>query len=162
MSQEDRTVLVDNVKLDEGISQKTQKPYKRTVVSWKGEDGSTKFASAFGDSLFTPAKALEGDKAIITTQPNGNFTDLVAIRPAPKTAQEKVGTGEYVTGQKPPIEVRRMAALNAWNNAAQAADLELRYITGREVTPAMVEDTLRRYAGLIFHDLLIKGQGDRR
>jgi len=146
VSQEDKTVLIDNVKLDEGISQKTGKPYKRTVVSWNGEDGSTKFASAFGDSLFTQAKALEGDKAIITVEPRGQFTDLVAVRPAPKEPAEKLGTGEYVSARKPPIEARRIYASTAWNCAARMAQADLGY------------DAAKNLADKIFHDLLVKGK----
>ena len=143
---DNRTVLIDNVTLKEGVSQKTGKPFKRTVVAWKGEDGSEKFASAFGDSLFTPAKALEGDKAMLTVKENGNFLDLVAVAPAPKTAQEKAGTGEYITGQKPAIEVRRIFASTAWNCAARMAQADLGF------------DAAQHIADKIFYDLLKKGK----
>lgn len=134
MSQEDRTVLVDNVMLKEGISQ-NQRPYKRVVVAWKGEDGSDKFASAFGDGLLEHAMPLKGETAIVTLEQKGDFLDLLAIRPAPK--EPKLGTGDYVTGQKPAIEVRRMCALNAATNAtAMTAEL-LKHQTGQEITPEL-------------------------
>lgn len=135
MSQEDKTVLVDDVIVKEGVSQRG-KPYKRLVLSWKGEDGSTKFASAFGDGLAEHANPLKGETAIITVEnkPDG-FVDLLAIRPAPK--EPKLGTGDYVTGQKPAIEVRRMCALNAATNAtAMTAEL-LKHQTGQEITPEL-------------------------
>jgi len=146
VSQEDKTVLIDNVKLDEGVSQKTGKPYKRVRIAWNGEDGSEKFASAFGDSLYTPAKALEGDKAVITIKQNGNFLDLLAVRPAPKEPAEKLGTGEYVSARKPPIEARRIYASTAWNCAARMAQADLGY------------DAAKNLADKIFHDLLVKGK----
>jgi len=141
MSQEDRTILVDSVQLKEGVSQKTGKPFQRTVVAWEDESGTEQYASAFGNSLFTPAFALEKKPAIITVKQNGNFLDLVAIRPAPADAKvdvtPKLGTGDYVTGQKPAIEVRRMCALNASTNAtAMTAEL-LRHQTTQEVTPEL-------------------------
>ena len=46
MSQEDRTILVDSVQLKEGISQKTGKPFQRTVVAWEDESGTEQYASA--------------------------------------------------------------------------------------------------------------------
>ena len=141
---EDRTILLDHVKLDEGVSQKTGKPYKRTVISWNGEDGQPKYASAFGDSLFTPAKALEGDKAVVTLEQNGNFLNLVAIHPAAK--EPKPGDGSYVTGRKPPIEARRIYASTAWNCAARMAGADLGFEAAQNI------------ANKIFHDLLIKGK----
>ena len=144
MSQEDRTILVDSVQLKEGVSQKTGKPFQRTVVAWEDESGTEQYASAFGNSLFTPAFALEKQRAIITVKQNGNFLDLVAIRPALLDDQvsdhrrdPKLGTGEYVTGQKPAIEVRRMCALNASTNATEMTAELLRHQTTQEVTPEL-------------------------
>ena len=142
MSQEDLTILVDSVQLKEGVSQKTGKPFQRTVVAWEDESGTEQYASAFGNSLFTPAFALEKKPAVITVKQNGNFLDLVAIRPAPKDAEvdapaPKLGTGAYVTGQKPPIEARRMCALNAATNATAMMQTLLGFQTSQEITPEL-------------------------
>jgi hypothetical protein len=57
-----------------------------------------------------------------------------------------LGTGEYVSAQKPPIEVRRIYASTAWNCAARMAQSDLGYEAAKHI------------ADKIFHDLLVKGK----
>ena len=132
--------MVKSVEVKEGVSQSTGKPWRRIVLT----DGNGNISSSFDQALYEKAKVLEGDQAVIVTQPNGKFTDLIDIKPAPK--EPKPGDGSYVTGRKPPIEARRIYASTAWNCAARMAQADLGY------------DAAKNLADKIFHDLLIKGK----
>lgn len=125
------TVLIAEAEIKEGVSQKTGKPWKRLVV----KDGNGDFYSTFESGLFDAALNNIGKRAVIGYEVDGNFKNLTSLREAEKPAQEKMGTGEYVTGQKPPIEARRIAALNASTNATAMTDALLRYQTSQEITP---------------------------
>ena len=156
---EDKTVLLKRAVVKDGIS-KSGKPYQRTIVQWSGEDGEDKFASAFGNGLYEHAKPLEEKHAILTLETNeAGFTDLVAIRPAPEKAEPpKPGTGEYVTGQKPPIEARRIAASTAAHVAASLTQDYLGHVIGREVTPALVCEVYTHFEDYVFLSLGRRGR----
>ena len=61
------------------------------------------------------------------------------------------GTGDYITGRKPAIEVRRIFASTAWNCAASLSLLE-------QGTAQEAFDHAKLLADWIFQDLLRKGK----
>lgn len=67
------------------------------------------------------------------------FTDYVVsnVEEVTEEKQPAFGTGEYVTGQKPAVEQRRMCALNAATNATGMTAELLKFQTSREVTPEL-------------------------
>lgn len=136
---ETATVLVKSVELKEGVSQSTGKPYRRVVLT----DGNGKIASSFDVALFEKAKPYEGGPAIVRTEPNGKFTDLIDIVDPPPEPP-KPGTGDYITGQKPAIEVRRIFASTAWNCAARMAQSDLGFAAAQHIADQIFADLLKK------------------
>lgn len=71
--------------------------------------------------------------------------------------EPKLGSGDYITGQKPPIEARRIFASTAANNATQLTALLLQHQTSREVTPELVRAAWDAMNEHIFQDLIRRG-----
>jgi hypothetical protein len=100
------TVLVQSVELKEGISQKTQKPYRQVVLT----DGNGNRHSTFEVGMFEIAKPFEGKQAVIDAIPNGKFSNLLSVKPLPEDPKDKLGTGDYVRGKTAPADKRGMDA----------------------------------------------------
>ena len=104
----------------------------------------------FNDTtLRDAADNLAGEKAEIEREPSdkGPGYHILKITPASANGDTPpLGTGEYVTGQKPPIEVRRIYASTAWNCAARMAGEALGFEAAQNI------------ANKIFYDLLRKGK----
>lgn len=95
------------------------------------------------------AEGLEGKRAEIQREKSdkGPGYHILGIVPLKDDAETPpLGTGEYVTGQKPTIEVRRIFASTAWNCAAAMARADLGF------------DAAQNIANKIFYDLLKKGK----
>ena len=133
------TITVAEVAVKEGMSA-NGKPWKRIVV----KDGNGNYYSTFEPGLFDPAKQLEGHRALIAYEQDGKFQNLTAIRPAEKSVEEKLGTGEYVKGQTAPTDARRILACSAWNCAATMAQSELGYEAAKHLADRIFEDMLRK------------------
>src|SRR6266496_3755078 len=98
-------------------------------------DGNGERFATFSKSVYEAALPFAGKRAEVEYEQTDKGRKLIAVKDAPSENGDTppLGTGEYVTGQKPPIEVRRIYASTAWNNATKLAELELRHITSREV-----------------------------
>jgi len=55
-----------------------------------------------------------------------------------------LGTGDYITGQKPPIEARRIYASTAWNCAARMAQADLGYEAAKNIADKIFLDLLKK------------------
>jgi hypothetical protein len=149
------TVHVKEVKL---VKEGTNAKGKWTMYGLV--DGNEDLFSWFNNrTLYDEAKKFEDGQAEIEYETTDKGRNLKAIKEAPKTNGDTpaLGTGDYITGQKPSIEVRRIAAAVAWKNAAHLADIEMRHTVGREITPALIYDAAEKFANKIFVDLLRKG-----
>jgi hypothetical protein len=132
------TVLIAEAQVKEGVSQKSGKPYKRLVI----KDGNGDFYSSFEEGLFEPALKAIGKKAVIGFEVEGNFKNLTALREVVEETPPKPGTGDYVTGQKPKIEIRRMCALNAAYQASKLTEILIsRQAVTQELTPDLARAT---------------------
>ena len=127
-------------------------------------DGNEDRYSHFSDSLHSAAAALQGKRAEIEYETNDRGKTLTAIKEAAASNGDgpKPGTGEYVTGQKPQIEARRIFASTAWNNGVKLAELQFKtQAVSREITPDLVWDAALKFANQIFLDLTRKGDAIR-
>ena len=103
-------------------------------------------------AIVEPARRLVGERAVLTytTKQNGvymnHYLDKVEEAPKDNGDHPPLGTGEYITGQKPPIEVRRIAAATAWKCAAEMARADLGF------------EAAQNLANKIFYDILKKGK----
>lgn len=127
-------------------------------------DGNEERYSHFSDSLHSAAQGLQGKRAEIEYETNERGKTLMAIKEAPASANgdgPKPGTGEYVTGQKPQIEARRIFASTAQNAANALTDIYFKHMTAREVTPALVLEVNQHFFAERFLELTRKGDAIR-
>jgi hypothetical protein len=68
-----------------------------------------------------------------------------------------LGTGEYVSAQKPPIEARRIFCSTAANNASQLTAILVQQQTKQEVTPELVRAAWDAMFDHIFGRLIRQG-----
>ena len=114
---------------------------------WHIVDGNGERFATFSKSVYESALPLVGKRAEVEYTENDKGKTLSAIREASTNGDTPpLGTGEYVTGQKPAIEVRRIFASTAWNCAARMAQSDLGF------------EAAQHLADKIFYDLLKKGQ----
>ena len=126
-------------------------------------DGNEDRYSHFSDSLHSAAAALQGKRAEIEYETNDRGKTLTAIKEAAASNGDgpKPGTGEYVTGQKPQIEARRIFASTAQNAANALTDIYFKHMTSREVTPALVLEVNQHFFAQRFLELTRKGDAIR-
>jgi hypothetical protein len=120
-------------------------------------DGNGQRYATFSKGLYESAKPFAGQKAEVEYEQQEKGLKLIAVKAAANGDTPALGTGDYITGQKPSIEVRRIAAAVAWKEATHLADIEMRHKVGQEITPALIQDAAQKYANQIFVDLLRKG-----
>ena len=131
---EKAVVQVAEVKLGkEGQSAKG--PWKRYDLI----DGNGQRYATFDAGLYNKAQSFAGGPAEVEYETTDRGLKLIDISEHRNGDTPALGTGEYVTGQKPPIEARRIGASTAAHVAAQ---LTIAYLTHRapsqEVTPDYV------------------------
>lgn len=127
-------------------------------------DGNEDRYSTFDHSLFKTAEGLQGRRAEIEYEADERGKTLKGIKEASSENGDapKPGTGEYVTGQKPQIEARRIFASTAWNCAVKLAEVEFKMMPlAQEITPARVYEAAKKHVDAIFLDLTRKGDAIR-
>ena len=130
----------------------------KTGTNAKGEwklygliDGNDEIVGTwFNDTdLRDQAQKLEGERVEVEREKSdkGPGYHVLKMSAAPQNGDTPaLGTGQYITGQKPPIEARRIYASTAWNCAARMAQADLGYEAAKNI------------ADKIFYDLLKKGK----
>jgi len=104
------------------------------------------FGTWFNDTdLYNEARRYENEKAEVEFEKTDKGRNVKSIgKPATNGDTPPLGTGEYVTGQKPPIEVRRIYASTAWNCAARMAQADLGFAAAHHIADQIFLDLLKK------------------
>src|SRR6266496_378928 len=123
-------------------------------------DGNGERFATFSKSVYESALPFTGKRAEVEYASTEKGRKLIAVREAAEQNGDTppLGTGEYVTGQKPPIEARRIFASTAANNATRLTEILIAHQTSRDITPELVRAAWDAMCSHIFLDLLRKGE----
>ena len=127
---------------------------------WHIVDGNGERFATFSKSVYESALPLVGKRAEVEYTENDKGKTLSAIREASTNGDTPpLGTGEYVTGQKPAIEARRIGASTAAHVAAQLTNAFLVHRNpGVEITQDFVRSVYDAMESHVYVQLARRGE----